>query len=243
VGKTLERICQEFEMPPLMELETPDVESFTYRFDPAHIEDQTPGWYELAKRAMDVIMASIALALLMPLLAVLGLLIKLTDGGPVLFMQTRVGRYGKQFRCYKLRSMVSGADRMKADLIRQNRHSDPRTFKMTADPRITWIGRLIRKTSLDEVPQLWNVVNGDMSLVGPRPPVPSEVVCYSDSDFRRLEVRPGLTCIWQISGRGDIPFHQQVKLDIDYIEQRCLWLDTKLMLQTIPAVISGRGAY
>jgi lipopolysaccharide/colanic/teichoic acid biosynthesis glycosyltransferase len=225
-------------------LETAGGENFTttYRLDAAPAAEESNLWYELAKRCIDVMLASLALLLLFPLLAILGLLIKM-DGGPVLFAQTRVGRRGRHFRCYKLRSMICGADRMKAELMQKSHHSDPRTFKMAVDPRVTTVGRLIRKTSLDEVPQLWNVIIGDMSLVGPRPPVPSEVSRYSGEDFRRLEVRPGLTCIWQISGRGDIPFHQQVKLDIDYIEQRSLWLDAKLMLQTIPAVISGRGAY
>jgi lipopolysaccharide/colanic/teichoic acid biosynthesis glycosyltransferase len=218
------------------------VEMHPVRLDPAHTTTSN-GWYDFAKRSIDLIFASLALVLVMPLMLVLGVIIKLTDGGPILFTQTRVGRHGKQFRCYKLRSMVDKADRMKLALVDKNQHSDPRTFKMVGDPRVTRIGQLLRKTSLDEAPQLLNVILGDMSLVGPRPPVPSEVAGYSDLDFRRLEVRPGLTCIWQISGRADIPFARQVQLDIDYIEQRSLWLDTKLMLKTIPAVISGRGAY
>jgi len=200
-------------------------------------------WYDFSKRVCDIVVASLALLLLSPLLAVVALFIKLTDFGPVLFVQTRVGQGGRQFRCYKLRSMVPNAERLKRSLASSNHHSDDRTFKIASDPRVTWIGRLIRKASLDEVPQLWNVLRGEMSIVGPRPPVPSEVARYSELDYRRLEVRPGLTCIWQVSGRANLPFEQQVLLDIDYIEQRNFWLDTKLMFLTIPAVISGRGAY
>lgn len=218
-------------------------ESVVSRRDAAHTKRAPLSFYEMAKRVMDVALASTALLLALPVLVLVGLLVKVTDGGPVLFVQTRVGRHGRRFNCYKLRSMIVDADRMKSQLAANNHHDDPRTFKMASDPRVTWIGQIIRKTSLDEMPQLWNVVRGDMSLVGPRPPVPSEVVGYTDWHLRRLEVRPGLTCTWQVSGRANIPFQQQVNLDIDYIERRCLWLDTKLMLQTIPAVISGRGAY
>ena len=125
----------------------------------------------------------------------------------------------------------------------QSDHEDSITFKMKRDPRITWIGRIIRKLSIDELPQLWCVLRGDMSLVGPRPPLPSEVEQYSLSDRRRLEVIPGLTCIWQVSGRGDIPFAEQVELDAQYIESQSLWLDILLLLKTVPAVLLGRGAY
>lgn len=199
--------------------------------------------YEIAKRTLDVLVASLALIVLAPLLLLCVVLIKLTDWGPVLFCQTRVGRYGREFRCYKLRSMVPQADKLKSSLATLNRHSDGRTFKMTNDPRITWIGKWLRKASLDELPQLWNVILGDMSIVGPRPPVPAEVRQYTPRDRRRLDVQPGLTCIWQISGRADIPFEKQVELDIDYIERRSLWLDIKLILWTVPAVLSGKGAY
>jgi lipopolysaccharide/colanic/teichoic acid biosynthesis glycosyltransferase len=139
--------------------------------------------------------------------------------------------------------MVVGAERLKAELLAQNSHGDCVTFKMKRDPRVTWIGRIIRKLSIDELPQLWCVFKGEMSLVGPRPPVPGEVARYSLADRRRLDVVPGLTCIWQVSGRGDIPFPEQVKLDVDYIESQNLWLDLKLLLQTVPAVLLGRGAY
>jgi lipopolysaccharide/colanic/teichoic acid biosynthesis glycosyltransferase len=199
--------------------------------------------YEIIKRAIDVAVASLALVIVSPLMALVALLIKLTDRGPVLYVQTRVGRGGAEFPCYKLRSMVPQADQLKQSLAELSHHTDQRTFKICDDPRVTWIGRLVRKTSLDEVPQLWNIVLGHMSLVGPRPPVPSEVECYTDLDWRRLEVLPGLTCIWQVSGRADVPFDEQVLLDIDYIQRRSLWLDFKLIAQTVPAVITGRGAY
>jgi len=199
--------------------------------------------YETAKRILDLTVAIPVLIALSPLLALVALLIKLSDFGPVFFVQTRVGERGRRFQCIKFRSMVPDAERLKGQLLHQNQHADNRTFKMYRDPRITWIGRIIRKTSIDELPQLWNVVRGDMSLVGPRPPVPTEVNLYSAEDCRRLDVRPGITCIWQVSGRGNLPFAEQVRLDLEYIENRNLLLDLKLLLRTIPAVISGRGAY
>jgi len=199
--------------------------------------------YETVKRVLDLAVVIPLLVLLSPLLLLMALVIKLWDRGPVLFVQTRVGERGREFRCFKFRSMVPDAEKLKDQLLDQNEHPDQRTFKMYRDPRITWIGRIIRKTSIDELPQLWNVVRGDMSLVGPRPPVPDEVNLYSDDDRKRLEVRPGITCIWQVSGRGNLPFSEQVRLDLEYIHNRSLWLDLKLLLLTIPAVFSGRGAY
>jgi len=181
------------------------------------------------------------MVLLSPLLGAVALAIKLTDRGPILFWQHRVGRWGVEFDMPKFRSMVVNPERY-SHLLRSD---DPESlrFKMKRDPRVTWIGRIIRKLSIDELPQLWNVLKGEMSLVGTRPPIPPEVEEYSLRDRTRLEVTPGLTCIWQVSGRSDIPFQDQVKLDIQYIESRGLWLDIKLLLQTIPAVLTGRGAY
>ena len=199
--------------------------------------------YLVAKRVLDLALTLPVLILLSPLLLLVALLVKIWDRGPVFFVQTRVGKGGREFTCYKFRSMVANAEVLKSQLLAQNRHSDNRTFKIPQDPRITWIGRILRKTSIDELPQLWNVVRGEMSLVGPRPPVPSEVNLYSDRDRRRLNVQPGITCIWQVSGRGDLPFSEQVQLDLEYIQNRSLALDSKLLLLTIPAVLTGRGAY
>lgn len=195
------------------------------------------------KRAIDVTVALILLPLLLPLFAMVALFIKLTDGGPVLFWQKRVGRWGRVFPFPKFRSMVVNAEKLKTQLLEKNDHKSGVTFKMKRDPRITWIGRIIRKTSIDELPQLWCVLTGEMTLVGPRPPVPDEVAKYRLCERRRLEVVPGLTCLWQVSGRGDLPFDKQVELDLEYIRSQSLWLDLKICLMTVPAVLLGRGAY
>jgi lipopolysaccharide/colanic/teichoic acid biosynthesis glycosyltransferase len=197
----------------------------------------------VAKRAIDVAASGGALLLLSPLFAAVALAIKLTDHGPVFFWQARVGQWGAEFPFPKFRSMVVNAEALKAALSAQNHHGASVTFKMRNDPRITWIGRVIRKYSVDELPQLWCVLKGDMSLVGPRPPLPGEVASYTLADRRRLDVKPGLTCIWQVSGRGDIPFDKQVQLDVQYIESQSVWLDVQLLLKTIPAVLLGKGAY
>lgn len=201
------------------------------------------GGVRVLKRVIDVLVALSALILLSPLLLAVALAIKLTDFGPVLFWQIRVGRWGKEFEFPKFRSMVRNAEQLKAQLLAQNDHGNSVTFKMKRDPRVTMIGRIIRKLSIDELPQLWCVLKGSMSLVGPRPPVRAEVEKYTLADRRRLDAKPGLTCIWQVSGRGDIAFHEQVELDVQYIESQSLWLDLKLLLKTVPAVLSGKGAY
>jgi lipopolysaccharide/colanic/teichoic acid biosynthesis glycosyltransferase len=198
---------------------------------------------KVIKRLVDLFVASITLIMLTPLFLLLAILIKLSDGGPVFFWQKRVGRWGREFAFPKFRTMVVDAEKRKDSLLSFNDHVDGVTFKMKRDPRVTWIGRSIRRMSLDELPQLWCVLTGDMSLVGPRPPLPREVAAYRLADRRRLDVVPGLTCIWQVSGRGDIPFERQVELDVEYIRSRSLWLDVKLLLRTIPAVLGGRGAY
>lgn len=197
----------------------------------------------LAKRCIDIVGAAALLICLSPLFALVAALIKLTDRGPVFFWQLRVGHWGREFPFPKFRSMVVNAERLKQALLGYNNDANGIRFKMQRDPRITWIGRIIRKLSIDELPQLWCVCTGEMSLVGPRPPVPQEVAHYTLADRRRLDVRPGLTCIWQVSGRSDIPFVQQVQLDVKYIESRSLWLDIKLLCKTIPAVLLGKGAY
>jgi len=195
----------------------------------------------LMKRCLDVVASILMLVLLAPLFAVVALLIKKTDGGAVFYWQERIGRYGRSFRMPKFRSMVQNADQVRTSLSGDQPES--LRFKMKSDPRITRIGRIIRKLSIDELPQLCNVLRGEMSLVGPRPPIPSEVANYGSSDRRRLDVTPGLTCIWQVSGRSNIPFEDQVQLDVQYIESQGILLDLKLLLLTIPAVLTGRGAY
>ncbi|MDM8566198.1 exopolysaccharide biosynthesis polyprenyl glycosylphosphotransferase [Candidatus Halobeggiatoa sp. HSG11] len=197
----------------------------------------------LAKRLFDIVVSSVLLLLFLPFFLLVALLIRLESPGPVLFSQIRVGRWGSLFTFWKFRSMYIDAEARKAKLDMENEMQGGVLFKMKHDPRITRIGRFIRKASIDELPQLWNVLKGDMSLVGPRPPLPTEVDQYSFADRRRLEVIPGITCIWQISGRSDIPFKQQVELDVAYIESQSFWQDLKILLKTIPAVILGRGAY
>jgi len=202
------------------------------------------GRSERLKRFIDVTVSLTGLVLLIPLFLIVAACIKLTDGGPVLFWQMRVGRAGREFWFPKFRSMVIDAEALTEQLRYFNAHGvSGITFKMRHDPRVTWIGRIIRRTSIDELPQLWCVVKGDMSLVGPRPPVPREVARYSPMDHRRLDVTPGLTCLWQVNGRGEIPFDRQVEMDLEYIRRRNLLVDLRILLKTIPAVITGRGAY
>jgi exopolysaccharide biosynthesis polyprenyl glycosylphosphotransferase len=195
------------------------------------------------KRAFDVFGSLALLLFTSPILLLTALLIKFEDGGPVLFAQTRVGKDGREFRMFNLRSMCLDAERWLDTLLSKNKHSEGITFKLKNDPRITRVGFWLRKLSLDELPQLYNVLLGDMSLVGPRPPVPSEVARYSLAQRRRLSVKPGITCLWQVSGRAEIDFSGQVKLDVQYIENQSFWMDLKILAQTIPAVISGKGAY
>jgi exopolysaccharide biosynthesis polyprenyl glycosylphosphotransferase len=200
-------------------------------------------FYPGAKRALDIVGAGCGLLCLAPFFIFLAIAVKVDSRGPVLFSQTRVGERGREFRCWKIRSMFVDAEARKAALMADNEMDGGTTFKMKRDPRITRIGRFIRKASIDELPQLWNVFTGDMSLVGPRPPVPQEVATYDAIAMRRLAVKPGITCIWQVSGRSDIPFCEQVQLDLRYIRERSLWLDIKLLLATVPAVLFARGAY
>ena len=201
------------------------------------------GGAKVLKRTLDIIGSGILLLCLWPLFLVVALCIKLTDGGPVFFWQTRIGLWGKEFPFPKFRSMVVNAEELKDTILEQSDHKDSITFKMKKDPRVTWIGNIIRKLSIDELPQLWCVFKGEMSLVGPRPPVPGEVAEYTLADRRRLDVIPGLTCIWQVSGRGDIAFDEQVELDVQYIESQSILFDIKLLLSTVPAVMLGQGAY
>lgn len=203
----------------------------------------TVGGAHAAKRTLDVVGSGMALLLLSPLFLVIAALIKLEDRGPVLFPQVRVGRHGRHFRMLKFRSMHRDAEARLQELLAKNQHRDGVTFKIKDDPRITRVGRWLRKFSFDELPQFYNVLRGDMSLVGPRPPVPREVARYSLADRRRLAIKPGITCIWQISGRAEIDFAGQVQLDVRYIESSSLRQDIRILLKTIPAVLSGTGAY
>jgi lipopolysaccharide/colanic/teichoic acid biosynthesis glycosyltransferase len=201
------------------------------------------GGAHFTKCALDIVASLAALLLLSPLFALIALLIKLEDGHPIVFAQVRVGRFGREFRMFKFRSMRVGAERQLEQLLARNQHAHGITFKLKDDPRVTRVGRWLRKFSFDELPQFYNVLIGDMSLVGPRPPVPREVEKYSLADRRRLAVKPGITCLWQISGRAEIDFPGQVQLDVDYIESRSLRQDLKILCRTIPAVLSGSGAY
>jgi exopolysaccharide biosynthesis polyprenyl glycosylphosphotransferase len=193
------------------------------------------------KRLLDVVASATALLFLAPLLVVAAVAVKLTSRGPVLFGQERVGLHGRTFHMLKFRSMVQNAEKLKAALAAANERSGP-VFKMLRDPRVTRVGRFLRKYSVDELPQLLNVLRGDMSIVGPRPAIPSEVVRYEAWQRRRLSVRPGLTCVWQVSGRDHISFGAWMLLDMRYIDHWSLWEDVRLILRTVPVVLTGRGA-
>ncbi len=194
-----------------------------------------------AKRLFDIIGSLSFLILFSPIFLLTYLAIKLQDGGPAIFTQTRVGKWGKRFNFYKFRSMVVNAEDLKSTLMAYNEMKGV-TFKIENDPRVTKFGRIIRKISIDELPQLWCVLKGDMSLVGPRPPLPAEVAQYENRHYYRLDTVPGITCIWQVSGRNRIQFEDQVKLDVQYIHQRSIRQDITLLVKTIRAVTTGRGA-
>lgn len=198
----------------------------------------------LVRRLLDILAAGTGLALLSPLLLLAALGIWLTSRGPIFYSQERVGQHGTPFQMLKLRTMVEGADGMKAALAARRREAtDGVRFKLRRDPRVTPVGRILRKLSIDELPQLWNVLVGDMTLIGPRPPLWQEVVRYDARALRRLEVRPGLTCLWQVSGRSDLSFEQQVTLDLEYIDLVKPPQELLILARTLPAVVTGRGAY
>jgi len=207
-----------------------------------HLET-TPGepWQLFIKRCCDIVVSLAASVFLWPVLLLTALTIKLTSPGPIFFRQERTGMHGRKFALLKFRSMVVGAEQMREDLLALNEMDGP-VFKITNDPRITKIGKFLRKASLDELPQLINVLKGDMSLVGPRPPIPGEVSNYEAWQRRRLSMRPGITCFWQISGRNEINFEEWMKLDLEYIDNWSLELDFKILLKTIPVVLFGTGA-
>ena len=195
------------------------------------------------KRVFDIVASGAALLAASPVFAITALAIKIEDGGPVFFQQMRIGYRGKQFPMWKFRSMVVNAEALKAQLQAQNEMQGGVIFKMKNDPRITKVGLFIRKYSIDELPQFWNVFVGDMSVVGPRPALAREVAEYSPEDRQRLLAKPGITCLWQVGGRSEIDFAGQVRLDVQYIRSSSLWTDVKLLFLTIPAVLMGKGAY
>jgi lipopolysaccharide/colanic/teichoic acid biosynthesis glycosyltransferase len=204
--------------------------------------DETGFYLRFGKRLLDIVGASIGLLLNSPLLLIAAILIKLESRGPIIYKSIRIGRGAKPFTFLKLRSMVDGADQHRHKLSHLN-ESDGPVFKIAADPRVTRVGRLLRVTSIDEIPQLWNVIRGEMSLVGPRPPIAEEVVQYEPWQLRRLDVVPGITCLWQISGRSRIGFQEWMRLDLEYIRHRSFPLDLKILVRTIPAVLTREGAF
>lgn len=198
--------------------------------------------YRLSKRTLDISLATVGLLLLLPLVPVIAALIRLDSAGPIIFVQKRVGLNGRLFSCFKFRSMVQNAESMKTGLADLNEATGP-AFKIRDDPRITEIGAFLRRSSLDEIPQLVNVLLGQMSVVGPRPQIPAEVELYEPWHRERLRVKPGITCLWQIAGRSHIGFDEWMRLDLEYVRRRCFKLDLWILLQTLPAVIARKGAY
>jgi len=195
----------------------------------------------LVKRLMDILGSALALLVSSPLMLILAVLVKFTSKGPVIYRQVRCGLYGRKFVLYKFRSMCEGAEDVLWEIKHLNEMDGP-VFKMRNDPRVTPLGRILRKTSLDEWPQFWNVLKGDMSLVGPRAPLPEEVKEYTRWQRRRLSVKPGITCLWQVSGRNEIDFQEWMKLDLFYIDNWSLLLDLKILLRTFPVVLLGKGS-
>ena len=198
---------------------------------------------QIFKRLMDILLSIVAVIAGSPVFLITALLVKVTSPGPIIFSQVRVGKHGRHFKFYKFRSMYIDAEARKAELLKLNESGDGVIFKMKRDPRITPIGRFIRKFSIDELPQLFNVLLGDMSLVGPRPPLPSEVRTYSLEERKRLNITPGITCLWQVSGRSELPFSKQIALDKEYIASQSMWKDFLILLRTIPAILTGKGAW
>jgi len=210
--------------------------------DLENIQTNNSIFYIVSKRIIDIIGSLAGLIFLSPLFLIVSILIKLEDPkGKVFFSQERNGKYPGTFKMYKFRSMVHNAEELLEKLKDQNEQTGP-VFKMKEDPRITRVGKFIRKTSIDELPQLFNVLRGDMSLVGPRPPIPREVEQYTTYQMQRLGVKPGLTCLWQVGGRNSVDFDGWVELDIEYIQKRSLWLDIKLIIKTVFVLFGDRNA-
>ena len=194
------------------------------------------------KRGADIVISSLALVVLLPFIAIISILIKIDSKGKVFYKQTRIGKNGKYFTIYKFRTMVSDANNFSKYFTKEQMEKYKINYKLDNDPRITKMGRFLRKTSLDELPQLWNVLKGDMSLVGPRPSLPKEVKQFEKWMFKRLTVKPGLTCYWQVSGRNNIDFEDWMKLDISYVEDRNLWIDIKLIFKTVLVLFGDKNA-
>ncbi|WP_352416964.1 sugar transferase [Clostridium tertium] len=205
------------------------------------IERKESTLYKVSKRALDVIASFLGLVILSPILLIVAILIKLESKGPAIFAQSRIGLNGKEFKMYKFRSMVQNAEELKEKLAKQNEMSGP-MFKMKNDPRVTKVGKFIRKTSIDELPQLLNILKGDMTLVGPRPSLPREVEKFESWMLKRLEVKPGLTCYWQVSGRNNIDFYEWMKLDLKYVNDMSFWLDIKLIFKTVAVLFGDKNA-
>ncbi|MDB1941595.1 sugar transferase [Clostridium tertium] len=205
------------------------------------IERKESTLYKVSKRALDVIASFLGLVILSPILLIVAILIKLESKGPAIFSQSRIGLNGKEFKMYKFRSMVQNAEELKEKLAKQNEMSGP-MFKMKNDPRVTKVGKFIRKTSIDELPQLLNILKGDMTLVGPRPSLPREVEKFESWMLKRLEVKPGLTCYWQVSGRNNIDFYEWMKLDLKYVNDMGFWLDIKLIFKTVTVLFGDKNA-
>ena len=205
------------------------------------IERKENNLYEVSKRALDVIASFLGLVILSPILLIVAILIKLESKGPAIFSQSRIGLNGKEFKMYKFRSMVQNAEELKEKLAKQNEMSGP-MFKMKNDPRVTKVGKFIRKTSIAELPQLFNILKGDMTLVGPRPSLPKEVEKFESWMLKRLEVKPGLTCYWQVSGRNNIDFYEWMKLDLKYVNDMSFWLDIKLIFKTVAVLFGDKNA-
>jgi exopolysaccharide biosynthesis polyprenyl glycosylphosphotransferase len=205
-------------------------------------EVRIQGANALTKRTVDIVLSALALLFFAPLMALLALLIRLESSGPVIFRHERIGKDGRRFTTYKFRSMRQDAEGLREQLVRMTA-GDARLFKSRQDPRRTRVGAVMRRWSVDELPQLWNVLVGDMSIVGPRPQIPSEVETYEEWHCKRLAVSPGLTGLWQVSGRSELSFDEMVIYDIHYIQNWSLGLDFRILLRTIPAVLNGRGAF
>jgi len=213
------------------------------KFDNSFITHQTTPTKYISlkiKEAFDILFSAFVLVITSPIMLIITILIKCTDKGPVFFKQERVGQNGRRFVCFKFRSMIPNAESMVEELQHKN-ESDGPTFKIENDPRITKIGKILRKTSLDEFPQFFNVIKGEMSVVGPRPPLLSEVKQYEKYQLRRLSMKPGITCIWQVSGRNSISFKEWMQMDLDYIDKWSIWLDIKIILKTITVVFKANG--